>query len=303
MMNSVKEMKKAIDAVIVTYNPNSILLNKCIDSVIREVRYIYIVDNNSKELEYNLNDKIKLIKLNSNFGVAFAQNIGIKKSLKEDSGYILLSDQDSIYPENYIKKMVMALENIRDKDKVAVIVPLFSDPKQVKINEGFIRKSIVGVRKFYPEDGLHEIFQAIASGMILNTKLLSDIGLMREDLFIDFIDLEWCWRARKHGYKIIGNADVIITHQLGDKVINLCGKLITLRSIYRHYYITRNGLYLALRSDNINMWYRIILFGKSIKYVIGFTVLSRPHIMQFKYTMLGFWHGVIGRMGKLNGTN
>jgi len=44
---------------------------------------------------------------------------------------------------------------------------------------------------------------------------------MNEDLFIDWVDFEWCWRARKKGYKIIGNANVVITHQLGDAAVTI----------------------------------------------------------------------------------
>ena len=294
-------MEKVIDAVIVTYNPDCNLLNNCVDSLMKDVRYIYIIDNGSKKPN-NItgNKKIKLIKLKNNMGVAYAQNVGIKRSLEEKSEYILLSDQDTLYPENYVKNMLLAFWSIPDKDNVAAIAPLFMDPKQGKRDEGFIKKSLFGVEKFYPKYGLHEVYQAIASGMILNTKLLNEIGLMREDLFIDWVDLEWCWRAWKKGYKIIGNADVVITHRLGDIVVNIGHKVITLRNGLRHYYITRNCVYLALRCDDINILYKIKLFLNSFKYVVGFSIISKHHIKHLKYTLLGFFHGIIGHMGRLD---
>jgi rhamnosyltransferase len=297
-------MAKVIDAVIVTYNPDISLLKRCINSVIKDLRYIYIIDNNSNKLELKTESKkIKFVELADNMGLAYAQNIGIKRSLEEKSDYILISDQDTSYPRDYVKNMLLEFDNFSDIDKVAAIAPLFMDPKQVKANEGFFVKSLFGVKKFYPKDGLHEVFQAIASGKVLNAKSLSEIGLMNEDLFIDWVDFEWCWRARKKGYKIIGNANVIITHQLGDAAVTIGHKVITLRNPLRHYYITRNCVYLALRCDNLGVAHRVNLFFKLFKYALGFPIFSKPHLKQLKYTLIGLWHGIIGKMGRLDDSN
>lgn len=129
-------------------------------------------------------------------------------------------------------------------------------------------------------------------------KALQDIGLMDSKLFIDWVDLEWCWRARAKGYQIIGNADVEIQHQLGDRSKNLGFREVNLRSPMRHYYITRNAFYLALYSSDLDTWHRINLFFKSFRYIIGYPALSKPHLKNLRAVLLGFYHGLTGRLGK-----
>ena len=99
---------------------------------------------------------------------------------------------------------------------------------------------------------------------------------MEEDLFIDWVDLEWCWRAIHMGYFIVGNADVVIEHRLGDRSINLGSRGINLRAPSRHYYITRNAFYLATRCKYLDIWHRINICFKGFGYLFGYTFLAKP---------------------------
>ncbi|ACF14523.1 glycosyl transferase family 2 [Chloroherpeton thalassium ATCC 35110] len=288
-----------LDVIYVTYNPNLNFLEQSINSIVRNVRKVYVVDNTpgkAKYLENYASDKIEVVYLNANMGIAYAQNVGIKKSIKNGSDYVLLSDQDTIYPEDYLFDMLKSFEL---SENAIACVPLFRDINQKKANEGFIRKYPFGFKKFYPAKGKYEVFQAIASGKIISMKLLKKVGFMNEDLFIDWVDLEWCWRAHKKGYKIIGNADVTITHQLGDNAKDIGFREVNLRSPFRHYYITRNAFYLSLQSPDLDLLHRAILFLKSIRYIIGFPLLSKPHLTHLRYVLLGFFHGIIGKLGEL----
>jgi len=294
-----KMKRDKLDLVLVTYNPDYKVITKLLNSIIEQVRYIYIVDNTSggsSFLDDFLNEKVRVIYLEDNKGISYAQNIGIKESLKNRSDFIMLSDQDTFYPSNYVSQM---LEVFNKEEKVAAVAPLFKDINQKNINEGFIQKGFFGFNKIYPDTGLHSVFQAIASGKILNTKYLIDIGYMNENLFIDWVDLEWCWRAINKGYKIIGNADVLITHQLGDNARNIGFREVNIRSYIRHYYITRNAFYLALRNNDLDILHKVTLFFKSFRYIIAFPILSKPHLKHLKYVLLGFWHGLTGNLGKL----
>ena len=287
-----------IATVYVTYNPEIKRLEKSIKSIVSQVRKIYIVDNTpNKDLRLDSfqNEKVEIIYLGDNFGIAYAQNIGIKKALDENSEYIMLSDQDTIYPNNYISDMTKIFDT---HNNVGAIAPRFIDNMK-KSSDGFISLTPIIFKQFFPQSGLYEVMQVIASGKILNAKYLNDIGLMDEDLFIDWVDLEWCWRARKKGYKIIGNADVVIEHQLGDSSKDIGFREVNLRSFVRHYYITRNAFYLSLYSKDLDILHRITLFFKSFRYIVGYPILAKPHFTNFKYVLLGFWHGVTKRLGKL----
>lgn len=286
-----------IDMVLVIYNPNSELLLNCISSIENDIRNIYIIDNGSKDFEINRNsEKIKLIRLKENMGIAYAQNIGLKEAIQNNADYILLSDQDTSYPKDYIEKMI---KNFSINERVCAIAPLFKDINSKKINDGFYIKSFLYTKRIFPNYGFYELFHTIASGKIINAKYLYDIGFMNEKLFIDWVDYEWCWRARNKGYKIIGNAYVTIHHQLGNESKDIGFREINLRSYIRHYYITRNAFYLALYSKNLNISNKIVLFFKSFRYIVAYPVLTKPHLKNLKYVLLGFWHGINKKLGKL----
>lgn len=286
----------SLDLVLVTYNPDYALLQSVIQSISSQVRFVFIVDNGSVAIDDmpKFNDSnVVLIKLNVNMGIAYAQNVGIKESMQNGSDYILLSDQDTIYPACFVETMFKGLN-----EDVAAISPLFNDAHQKGSNQGFVKKGLFGFTKFYPTSGLHTVFQTIASGCILNTKHLESIGLMNEELFIDWVDIEWCWRATKKGFKLLGNANVVISHRLGDNSINFGFREINVRSPFRHYFITRNAFYLALNCTSLDPMHRLVLLIKSFRYLFAFPIISKPHFEHFKYTFRGFYHGVIGKLGK-----
>lgn len=291
-----------IDAVIVTYNPDLEKLKHCILSIYSQVRKVWLVDNATKGFEVDIlglaaDVDLECINLETNTGIAFAQNIGIKRVLENGAEYILLSDQDSFYPDNYIGDMYSIFMKIQGE--IAAVAPLFHDVLGENKNEGFVINSKKGFRKIYPESGQYEVFQTIASGLLINSKYISSIGLMDEELFIDWVDIEWCWRAVNKGYKIIGNADIQIEHNLGDDIVRLVDRNITVRSPIRHYYITRNAFHLALRDQSLNFSQKLILFYKGTRYIVGFSVFVSPRMRNLRMTVLGLYHGLKGQLGKL----
>ena len=286
------------DAVYVTYYPDIVLLQTSIAGIIPQVRKIYIVDNTPQtqpHLKTLKNKKIEIIYLKDNCGIAYAQNIGIKKALKNLADFIMLSDQDTCYPKNYLKQMLPLFSLY---PTVAAVAPRFIDKNKIR-EDGFIKVAPVFFRQFFPQNGVHEVMQAIASGKILNAQYLAEIGLFNENLFIDWVDLEWCWRARKKGYKILANADVTIEHRLGHSAKSLGYREVNIRNPTRHYYNTRNAFYLALYCKDLDILHRLTLLLKSFRYLIGYPVLAKPHLLNLKLVFLGFYHGLVKKLGKL----
>ena len=286
----------SIHCVIVTYKPDIELLARLIESIRHQVEKIYIIDNSLDTVRFSdieNFDSIEITYLAKNIGIAAAQNIGIQKALADKSEFILLSDQDTVFPSDYVEDMLPVFSIYSN---AAAVVPRFVDSNKVS-QDGFIFEHPFLFQRRFPTSEKHEIFQAIASGKILRASALGSIGLMDEDLFIDWVDLEWCWRARKLGYKIVGNADVEIDHNLGDGSINLVFREINVRAPIRHYYITRNAVYLALHSDSLDLNHRVVLFFKSFRYLFGFPILAKPRFQNLKAVTVGFIHGVFKVQG------
>mgnify|MGYP002888735411 CR=1 FL=1 len=62
---------------------------------------------------------------------------------------------------------------------------------------------------------VHRVETIITSGSIIPVKVLQNVGLMDETLFIDYIDYEWCLRAIHKGYQIY-LSDSKMRHNMGD---------------------------------------------------------------------------------------
>lgn len=290
------------DLVVVTFYPSVQMLDRMVDSISSQVRYIYIVDNTPGGFKSfrSFDKKRTIIKhLGSNTGIANALNVGIRESLRNHSEYIILSDQDTVYPDNYVEMMIQCFHLHKDKKDIAAIAPLFKDVNKSSLDDGFIEETFFGFKKKYPNNGIHNISHAISSGLFVKSSAIKNIGFMFEDLFIDWVDIEWCWRARKMGYCILGNADIKIEHSLGDSSLNIGIRHVNYRSYVRSYYITRNSFYLATRCKSINILHRIVIFLKSFRYLIGFPVLFKPRLKNALHVWLGLFHGIAGKLGKL----
>ena len=67
---------------------------------------------------------------------------------------------------------------------------------------------------------------------------------MREDLFIDWVDIEWCLRAESQGLESYIVPSAIMMHSIGDDTVRVLGRDINLHSDLRNYYMVRNATYL-----------------------------------------------------------
>jgi rhamnosyltransferase len=251
-------------AVIVTYRPEISQLQKTIFSLQNQVEKIIVVKNSAENFGFE-NEKIQIVQLEKNMGIAFAQNRGIEKSFELGAQWILLSDQDTIFPENYVQSFLPFIQ----KKSADVYCPIFFD----SVKNIF---SPVMIKKFRGISGVREpvfVQHAISSGSLIARKTFERAGLMDEKLFIDYVDFEWCWRAVSNGMKILTVPSVKINHRLGDGSKKILKWNVTIRSDARYFYMIRNGFYLSFFCLYLKFSEKIILFFRTIKFCIGVFLL------------------------------
>jgi len=121
-------MYNEITVVIVTFNSDYAVLNRCINSIEDNIQII-IVDNSSNLESQNIENyktkKIKIIK-NENTGNGDGINIGVDNC---NSKYVLYLDVDTQLPEKFFSKMFDYVNKIKDflmqnKKKAIIILPL-----------------------------------------------------------------------------------------------------------------------------------------------------------------------------------
>lgn len=226
--------RKKIAAVIVLYNPDINVLTN-INSYIDQVDKLFAVDNSDEPNpdfieKIKLNNKIEYISNDGNVGIAAALNIGAKKAIEEDFEYLLTMDQDSEASPSIVSTM---MECFSQDANIALVSPVLYHPE----GRDTIRKS---------EKSCEQIITAWTSGNLLDLNIFKTSGGFREELFIDYVDHEFCLRLNKLGFKIYICNKTTLKHSLG-KIgeVNLLFRKVypTNHSALRLYYRTRNRFY------------------------------------------------------------
>lgn len=290
-----------IAGILVSYEPEATTLRGTVESLFPQVEHLFVVDNGSQIdpvdlLDLKGEEGLTIIRLDENLGIAAAQNVGIAAARDARADFVVLSDQDTVYPQGAISRLIKVFERW---PKAAAVVPLFNDVNKSS-SDGFILENSCLFSPTPVAGGEHRLLQAIASGKVIRLSTLEDIGTMDESLFIDWVDLEWCWRARHKGYQVIGSGDVEVRHSLGDTSRNIGYREVNLRSPLRHYYITRNAFSLALRTPYLSSVMRCVLFVRSLRYPFAFPILSPPRWRNVCAVTAGIVDALLGRLGKTN---
>ena len=264
-MNNDKSV--VIGAVIVTYYPTKNIL-EIIKNIEKYAKKIVIVDNtNISRLTRQLykiaclyKQKAVLKTNEKNVGLAKAQNQGINILKENKINWVLIFDQDSYPEENYIKEIKKTIIENNTK-KLGIITPRIIEKKLNKEANYYVKKGWLFKRKKIDDINENDqILFTISSGSCINMQLINDIGKMKEEYFIDYIDSEFCIRAISKGWKIFAAKNAILFHQLGRKSVNkIFNKILvsTNHNPIRRYTIYRN---------RTNLWKKYAF--KSPSYII-----------------------------------
>ena len=249
---------KKVGAVVVTYDYDYEALEALLSDICGKIEEVFLIDNNSdpdKTAHSHFLLRFKncsIIANNANVGLAKAFNQGIRSALSAKCDYILLLDQDSRPAGDMFDHLFAARDRLMEtENKVAAL-----GPSVIDLYRGatlpFLRFEFKRIRKIPPESVENNNIAVdflISSGSLLVSRVLSENFLMDETLFIDNIDLEWCFRIKSAGYQLFGVPRAVLFHSLGDGVafIPFVKSPILLHSPQRQYFMMRNRLLLYRR--------------------------------------------------------
>lgn len=92
---------------------------------------------------------------------------------------------------------------------------------------------------------LKEVSTVITAGSMIPLKIFQLVGPFREELFIDYVDIEYCLRARLQGVRIRQCVEVGMAQPIGQSQKTIWGELRSVHSPSRTYYFFRNSLAVA----------------------------------------------------------
>jgi rhamnosyltransferase len=281
-----------------------------LDALRSQVARIIVVDNGSRlDVDKCLGPYVsadswcQLVRLPGNLGIAAAQNVGIKLASQSGADFVILFDQDSEPAPDMIRKLRdVADHKLRRGIKVAAVGPRYTDARQDN-PPPFIRIRGLSVEKQgCPDEGaVVEVDYLIASGSLIPMATLEAVGGMREDLFIDYVDIEWGLRARVAGFQSFGVCGARMRHDLGEAPIEFFGRKFPNHSPLRHYYHFRNAVRLYREGGLPWNWKIADAWRLLLKYG-AYTLLAKPRHQHWWMMSLGIIHGLTGRMGKYGKT-
>lgn len=192
-------MNRLVCAITVLYRPDEALLRAQAAALGREIGPRLWVDNGPHDdsLQARARDAgASYLALGGNRGIAAAQNRGIDWARAQSATHLLLLDQDSVPAEGFASRLLQALA---DAPGTAAAGPAWASTPAADAAQR------AEERKFL-----------IASGMLAPMEAFARAGPLREDLFIDHVDTEWCWRARAAGIRFLLVHGARMEHRLGD---------------------------------------------------------------------------------------
>ncbi len=261
--------------IILNWNGKK-LLEKCLDSILKNTIYpnyeIIVVDNGSTDSSTEFIEKkfqgVKLIKLGENLGASKGNNIGIENAKGK---YIVKLDNDiEIITPDWLNIAVKIFELDR---RVGIIgcKLMYPDGKiqhaGAEINflgPGLVRHIGAGDHPDKEEYNIQKDEDYVTgAAMFIKSEVIKKIGKFDEIFYpVYFDETDFCFRARKAGYRVIYTPNIEIIHHTSQTT-----KLGA--SDYMNYILTRNEilfllLNMPLKYFPIRIFYNIPLTIKAI---------------------------------------
>jgi rhamnosyltransferase len=284
--------RQSVCAVIVTYHPNVAMLEN-LRNVLGEVQGLVVVDNSSSAHEL---DALKtasrgfgfhLIENGDNLGIAEALNQGVRWAISREFPWVLLLDQDSRMRDGFIEAMFRTWISHPKREELATIHPRYMHPE-------------LGCRPLALRSRDGSLLWCLTSGALMPTWIFDKIGCFASEFFIDWVDIEYCFRIRKAGYLIAESSGAILLHEPGHSAPS---SILGLRfwpshhSAARRYYMSRNRIvvfrkyFFSLPICTLKLMFAAL--RDTAKCFLG----EKQRPQKFRSFLLGTWDGLTGRMG------
>jgi len=232
---------KDLSIIIVNYRTYQ-LTRQTVESVLDRDHpfsyHIYVVDNHSGDgsleklqEDYQGYDQISFLVSEMNQGFAHANNQALEKI---NSRYVLLLNSDTQILEDCLEK---CLEHMENDEKIGLLgckVLLPDGRLDLACRRSFPTPSVsfyrmTGLSKLFPhsrrfarynltyldEDQTYPVDCVVGAFMMVRRETIQEVGLLDEDFFMYGEDIDWCYRIKSAGWRIIYYSPARILHHKG----------------------------------------------------------------------------------------
>jgi rhamnosyltransferase len=239
--------------------------------------------------------------IGANVGVAEAHNVGLRRARERGHQAVLLLDQDTRLEKGTLGRLRTAMNELNQRgERVAAVGARFVDPRN-GFKFPFVRLQGLRMRPVPASATPVECDLLISSGSLISLAVVDAVGEMDASMFIDYVDIEWCLRARAAGYKVFGVSAARMEHTIGDSSLRVFGRNIPVHAPARQYYLIRNALLLA-RKPYLSLSWRGHLLYRVAAQMTLFSFFCAPRLKRLGWMLRGLADGMIGRGGRVGGT-
>jgi rhamnosyltransferase len=289
------EVMGTVCAVCVTYHPDENLPER-LSRILRQVSHLIVVDNGSSAAALRmLNDiakdaRVTLISCWKNLGIARGLNIGIAQAMDLGHDFALLLDQDTCVNEDLVSILTRIHHCHADRHRLAVVGAGYAHAEPPPT-------ACPGDTELASE----EVETVVTSGSLHWLESFRQIGPFREEFFIDYVDSEYCARARNKGYLVLRAKRTLMVHVVGHPLQH---RFLWMTKETRNYPADR--LYYQARNDTVMLResgkYRggswlLKSFSRSFRRCKRVMLFERDKISKIVGLLHGWYDGVRGHLG------
>lgn len=280
--------------VVVTYHPSGDIQRR-LEMMADIVDKLVIIDNSADSIVLSILHQVAdhhgalLIVNQNNMGIATALNQGVVCAQKQGAKWVLFFDQDSRPVKAFRQEMCRVLSEYVGQHPPGIIGCNY-------IVEG--QASIMFPVPVKPHSLYVAVDSVITSGSLHRVEMFEKIGLFKDEYFIDLVDIEYCWRAARYGYEILRTVAPLMEHAIGriSKHSILGYKTGTSNhDAFRRYFMARNSIFLAKDYFTVYPIKAIRVVFSRFKSTILMCLFENEKVRKLRYTMLGLWHGILGK--------
>lgn len=224
------------DVYLVDNNSENQSINKIINYLNHDSFFNSVLIEKEDLIGFEKKDDTNLVFIlnDTNAGFAGGNNVAlnyIKDNLS--SGYVMLLNNDTIVSKDLLTGLVNKFNEGNDVGFVGVKHYYYHDKNIIQTVGGGLIDLVHGECSAITTYGIQDEFDFLTGSCIfMSCDVLRNVGLMNEDYFMYWEDVDWSTVARKKGYKLTISDIGCIYHKEGASI----------KSVSRIYYHTRNRI-------------------------------------------------------------
>lgn len=182
--------------------------------------------------------KVTILSQEKNLGFAGGNNVGIQWALDNGFDYVYLHNNDGFVSANFLEPLIGAMEGDKTIGACQSLILLYPETDLINssgnsfhyLGMGFCN-NLREPKKILTGEKITETAYASGAAVLMRTDILKNHGLWDADFFLYHEDLEYSFRLRSLGYRIVTVMDSIFYH-----------KYFFGRNQEKFYFIERNRL-------------------------------------------------------------